>query len=632
MCHSIDIANGGHMRRTQWRIVSRLGALASAVLLVWPVSAQQSPRVDVDLPPDILFQIEALMDEKAERTPAQQKVSSELLELRVEPDGSVVRWSFSGERDLSELVTVDVRADVTPEVLGRIDEMGGSVVSSSPQYRAIRARIPLATVFALAELDEIQWIGPAEEPVTRRQASGEQDVLDPVGLRKVNTSEGDVAHQANLARQQHGVDGTGIGIGVISDGIRTLAARQSSGDLPHVTVLPGKQGPSNTDEGTAMLEIVHDLAPGATLYFATGTGGRDQFAENIESLCNAGADIIVDDVGYLKEAVFHDGIVAQGVNAAVSNGCIYFSAAGNDGRWSAGTSGVWEGDFAAGGHIYPDDISSLRRGGLVHSYDPFISTTRNVVTEYNFNTICLKWSEAYDEATSDYDLYLIHPLGFVRSSTDEQSVTKTPVECIGRLPNSFGSLADFSGSELLIVLTEGFGRYLHLNTHGGTLSFATEGATYGHSAAANTIGVTATDVTMANGAGGVFNGTESVEMFSSDGPRRIFFDPNKQAITPGNFSSTGGLVLRKPDVTAADRVSTATPTLETFPGTSAAAPHAAAIAALMLQAAGGPDSLTRAQLLQAMQSTAHDIGVNGWDGDSGAGIIDALAAVDRVSP
>ncbi len=51
----------------------------------------------------------------------------------------------------------------------------------------------------------------------------------------------------------------------------------------------------------------------------------------------------------------------------------------------------------------------------------------------------------------------------------------------------------------------------------------------------------------------------------------------------------------------------------------------------MLQAAGGPGSLTRQQLLQAMQQTALDIEAPGaWDRDAGAGIVDALAAVGAV--
>ena len=82
---------------------------------------------------------------------------------------------------------------------------------------------------------------------------------------------------------------------------------------------------------------------------------------------------------------------------------------------------------------------------------------------------------------------------------------------------------------------------------------------------------------------GPFSGTNVTETFSADGPRRIFFLENGTAITPGNFSSTGGTLRQKPDITAADRVSVTGvggfPT--TFSGTSAAAPHAGAIAGLL---------------------------------------------------
>ena len=212
------------------------------------------------------------------------------------------------------------------------------------------------------------------------------------------------------------------------------------------------------------------------------------------------------------------------------------------------------------------------------------------------------------------------------ASLDVQNGTQDPIEFISSL-----STNDLRNWLLVIKATSAAGRYLHLNTHRGKLGVATDGQMYDHAAAANAVGVAATDATRARGAGGVFNGTESVETFSSDGPRRIFYRPDGRAITPGNFSSSGGLLLQKPDVTAADGVLTATPEFEDFHGTSAAAPHAAAIAALMLQAAGGPRSLTRAQLLRAMQDTALDIEAPGaWDRDSGAGIIDALAAVANV--
>ena len=79
----------------------------------------------------------------------------------------------------------------------------------------------------------------------------------------------------------------------------SLASTQTSNDLGPVTVLPGQAG--SGDEGTAMLEIIHDLAPGAQLYFATGTTSLAMFAQNILDLRAAGCDIIVDDVQYLED-------------------------------------------------------------------------------------------------------------------------------------------------------------------------------------------------------------------------------------------------------------------------------------------------------------------------------------------
>ena len=634
--------------RPRWRGILSLSAMALAALLVWPVRAQQQASPEPELPPALVRQVETLMAEKAQRTPAQRKVSSHLLHAaRIEQGepivGDVVPALSAVEIGPDGTVTVDIRADVAPEVLARIDALGGSVINSVPQYGAVRARLPLAAVESLAELDAVQSIRPADEAVTRGQsiairAAARTAPADPVVVRKVNTSEGDVAHRADQARRRYGVDGTGIGIGVLSDGVDTLADRQASGDLPTtVTVLPGQARPSEADdtvtfdEGTAMLEIVHDLAPGADLYFATAFNGQAQFAANIEALCAAGADVIVDDIGYLREAPFQDDIVAQGINAAVAAGCIYFSAAGNNGNLNAGTSGVWEGDFNEGTPFTID-------GNVVGTSHRFNSRGANVnrITVYDFALMCLKWSDPLGASANDYDLYLVDPdentIHTSVSSTDTQNGSQDPVECIPVVEfRATGEVVDLTRYRLLVVKAAGRGRYLHLNTHGGRLTFATDGQMYDHAAAVNAIGVAATNVAEAGGAGGVFDGPESVEWFSSDGPRRIFYHPDARAITPGNFSSTGGLLLQKPDVTAAAGVSTATPEFETFHGTSAAAPHAAAIAALMLQAAGGPRSLTRAQLLQAMQDTALDIEAPGdWDRDSGAGIVDALAAIGAV--
>ncbi|HEY0280879.1 MAG TPA: hypothetical protein VGC32_21655 [Solirubrobacterales bacterium] len=95
-------------------------------------------------------------------------------------------------------------------------------------------------------------------------------------------------------------------------------------------------GSGGNDEGRAMLQIVHDLAPEAKLAFATAFGGEEAFARNIEKLAapvvagGAGADVIVDDVSYLEEPFFQDGPIADAIAKVSAEGVTYLSAAGND--------------------------------------------------------------------------------------------------------------------------------------------------------------------------------------------------------------------------------------------------------------------------------------------------------------
>ncbi len=565
--------------------------------------------------------IEALLETKARRTPAQRKLSSQFLEAAGggQPSGGGARWQIDADvRDeqirTAELVTVDIRADVTPTVLARIQTLGGTVLSSVAKYRAIRARLPLIALEPLAKLEAVQSIRPADQAITNQaQGSGS----------KVNTTEGEVAHKADLARQTYSVDGTGIGIGVLSNGVDSLAARQASGDLPaRVTVLPGQAGKG--DEGTAMLEIVHDLAPGAELYFAQGMDGQAQFAANIEALCEAGADVIVDDIVYFLESAFQDDIIARGVNAAVANGCVYFSSAGNAGNLTNDTSGVWEGNYVQGAEVRDEDDVLLG-----HTHDFGDDVDENTLTETGLGLV-LQWADPLEASANDYDLFLLNEDGTVyTSSTTTQDGTQDPIEFIRS--SFFGQPFDYDGKRLAIVKKVGAAaRYLRLDTIRGRLAVATAGSTFGHNAAENAIGVGMVDVHTAAGTGDVFNGTESVHRVSSDGPRRIFFEPDGTPITPGNFSSTGGELLQKPDLSAASCVSTATPGFETFCGTSSAAPHAAAIAALVLEASGGPDTVTLAALHTAMAGAALDIEAEGVDRDSGAGIVMAPGAVDAV--
>ena len=568
-------------------------------------------RTGGGLPARAVRQIEAILEAKQRRTPAQRKMGSQLLE----------EWQkVQGRPGADRMVTVDLRAEVTPEVLERIRELGGTVLNSFERYRAIRAELPLSEVEALAAHEAVRSIRTADKAVTRKRPRKlSPDILIDVLEAGSRTTQGDVAHRANTARTTHGVDGTGIGIGVLSDGVGSLAARQATGDLPaRVTVLPGQHGEGY--EGTAMLEIVHDLAPGAELYFATAFGGQARFAANIEALCEAGADIIVDDVYYFSEGPFQDDIIARGVNAAVADGCFFFSAGGNAGNKNDGTAGVWEGDFAAGSPLVLNGVTV----GTLHDFGGGV--TQNRITEDSTGAYILWWSDPLEGSANNYNLFLVNEDGDVlKSSTNTQDGTQDPYERILSVEE------DHTGARLVIVQVSGAAdRYLRLDTLEGQLAVSTAGNLFGHSAAENAISIAAVAVQSAGGAGGVFDGTESVRTSNSDGPRRIFFQPDGTAITPGNFSSTGGDLLQKPDLTAATCVRTTTPGFSIFCGVSSAAPHAAAIGALVLEAAEGPKKLTQAALLTAMKGAALDIEASGVDRDSGAGIVMAPGAVDAV--
>ena len=121
---------------------------------------------------------------------------------------------------------------------------------------------------------------------------------------------------------------------------------------------------------------------------------------------------------------------------------------------------------------------------------------------------------------------------------------------------------------------------------------------------------------------GVFRASQKPEIFTSDGPRRVFFAPD---------GSPAPAVRKKPDFTAADGVSTSLSDYSPFYGTSAAAPHAAAIAALVLSGNPGKGA---AFVRNAFQATALDLAPAGWDERAGGGILraDLILRRTRATP
>ncbi len=193
--------------------------------------------------------------------------------------------------------------------------------------------------------------------------------LKPIHNAGAVTSQGVHLHRVNQVNSFYNagvplnLDGSGMSIGVMSDsynsqpsaegGFTTADEDVASGDLPGtanpnntqpVVVLQDyNPTPGATNEGRGMCQIVHDVAPKARIGFATADVGEVGFANNIRALGGLSGytyapniqqgfkgDVVCDDVSYLDEPMFQDGIIAQGVNDVVANGVTYASSAANN--------------------------------------------------------------------------------------------------------------------------------------------------------------------------------------------------------------------------------------------------------------------------------------------------------------
>ncbi|MCF6149768.1 MAG: S8 family serine peptidase [Candidatus Kuenenia sp.] len=440
-------------------------------------------------------------------------------------------------------------------------------------------------------------------------------------------SQGDIAMKSDLARSRYGIDGTGNTIGVLSDSFNCLggAVNDVRNDDLHdeITILEEEFGCfSGSDEGRAMMQIIHDIAPGASLAFHTAYNGMADFAIGIIELkTEAGANIIVDDVQYFAEPMFQDGIIAQAVDIVKDLGAAYFSAAGNSGR------DAYESLFQ------PSGEASVFFGEP-HDFDPGVDTdTFQSVTipEGTEVYIVLQWDSPFYSVSppgsrNDVDIFLTNdPATTVLAYGIDNNIGSDPVETLYYY-NPIGS--GNTNFNIVIENTRGPApkliKYVLFNFEGTINEYDTESGTlYGHANAAGALAV---------GAAAYYETPEfgvdpaQLEYYSSAGPTVVIFDEN------GAFSAPKA--RKKPEIVSIDGVNTTffgtdteTDGFPNFFGTSAAAPHAAAVAALMLEA---NPLLSPDDIYSILKDTALDMEDSGFDYDSGYGLIQADRAVEEA--
>jgi hypothetical protein len=218
--------------------------------------------------------------------------------------GRGMRWDSSGGIE----VYIHASTPLTTVTLDTLSQYGVRVLRSDARFAIVYAAIPRHALEAVATLSLVHRI---DLPVYSVLRTGSV------------TSEGDTVMRANLVRTTLGVTGKGVKVGIISDSLCDAATSINSGDLPsNLTIVNGQDGcanPDTIDEGRALAEIIYDLAPGADLLFRTGFPTSVDFIAAVRELTAAGAQVIVDDIGFFNEPIFQEGPVAQAVRQALQH-------------------------------------------------------------------------------------------------------------------------------------------------------------------------------------------------------------------------------------------------------------------------------------------------------------------------
>ena len=518
--------------------------------------------------------------------------------------------------------------------------------------RLVSGVLPIGALRTAARLPDLQTVRPS----LWAQSIGS------------TTTQGDSALQADVARAAAGTNGQGTTACVLSNSYDTdpeastrAAADVASGDLPGpgnpngfdtpVDVRQDMEEDSTTnvsDEGRAMLQVVHDVAPGAALGFHTAFGGQATFANGIRTLAHqAGCDVVIDDVRYLAQPMFQDGIIAQAAADVVDDGTVFVSAAGNfaDRSYDTAEDRTPERGFVDSGRDGIAEPASALRGDL-HDFNDTGGTPdvyqQLAVPPGEPLSITLQWDNPFASACptprpcaagEDLDLFLLNAAAdTVLAASQTANVGSDPVEVL-QITNDTDAAQIYNVAITRHVGAPGRVKYIALNDKVTIDEHATHSATiYGHPNAAGVASVGAVfwfDTP-------AFRDMDPVlRSISSKGGTPLLFDrqgrrlaaperrpsPDFVAIDGVNNTFFGGDIRADPD------------DAPNFFGTSAAAPHAGALAALMRSV---DPSLSPAQILRSLAASALDITERfttdrsvrdsigtGFDRFSGAGLLQA---------
>lgn len=578
-----------------------------------------------------------------------------------------------------------VKADKGLPVIAELGALGRQALPKA------LASIPAAKLISIS--DDGRWAtlrvtSPSALDALANTPAIESLRYEPPAITRVGsvTSRAATAMRAPIALGDADADGSGQRIGIISDslavtpvvrdantspasgqsGILTGSRPQDSGDLPlAVELIAEGEEDMSVDEGAAMAELIHDIAPGADLLFHTAGVNRFQLADAIDALCTThNSSIVVDDILFLTEAIYQDDNPSQAASECYQRGVPYITAAGNEGDQSY----RFVYSDSAPGIDEPGENRGTPSGNDLHNFSPqgfpdsYLSFQ---LPSFSSAYVVLMWNQPFDSisdgrgAQIDLDLYVTRAAtaaalneqssDFVGSSTNQQGRTGRPrgdaVEFVlletGASAETFHiAIEHFNGSQDSIPQQPGVPLEFRLLITGADVI----GTEYdfnapsiwgrGHGTGVAAIGAVAWWESPEYFPNRYDSARIDPESFSSrGGTYTIQFD------TQGNYAPTQRTVPHFSAADASNNTVLGSPSASVAPedgepdnylnfyGTSAAAANAAGIYALLREV---HPTATPDQLREAVEDSAIDVtgrrAAVGYDDVSGHGLMDATAA------
>jgi len=454
----------------------------------------------------------------------------------------------------------------TRDLRGIIEAAGGTIEASSGNL--VKVKLPPESLR-----------GVSNHPQVSRMRT-------PFYANQKVVSEGVAAMRADEFMGRKGVDGTGVAVAVLDTGFARASSLLGT-ELPEGTLATqwvlDRINQFEDAHGTACAEIVHDVAPGADIVLAGFEGDEVTWAAALDELMGLGVQIISHSIGFDNVAP-PDGnnFYAQKADQVAGAGILMVTAAGNEGEKYF--QGRWRDSNANSLLEFPGDIEFL----------PIYNVPGG-------SRVVLRWDDTFGRSEHDYDLFIVtesflanpDPVGnasaIVASSANLQSGSEDPLE-----------VAEYNSNQDHLYVIISHDPSSPLNSSQRFYVWVLDGVVEGYRTASGTLSMPG-DAREAVTVGAVYFGTLGLEGFSSQGP-----------------TADG---RTKPDLAAPDGVTTVSLGGD-YRGTSAATPHAAGAAALLL--AANP-SLSRSRLRDALQE-ATSSGGRGKNNQVGYGPIDLSRA------